>query len=63
MKAFATIKHNDNERADRVTLYADDNGMVHTAADGEQPYPTAVSVVGAPLAWGGVWDYQPIATA
>lgn len=59
MKAFATIRHNDDD-TQRVTLY-DNNGIVWAAAEGEEPYNTDTPTERASTSWGGEeWDYQPI---
>lgn len=61
MTPVATIRHNDTERTDRVTLYTrEDSRYVWAAAADEEPYKTDVRREDIDDAWGSqpVWDLQ-----
>ena len=42
MELIATIDHHDPESDDKIGLYASDDGMIWSAAQGKKPYPTSV---------------------
>lgn len=60
MQLIGTIKHNDNRRADRVNLYAGDDGYVYTqATDESEPVKADTSVDRVGSAWGDeAWDLE-----
>jgi hypothetical protein len=60
---IATIRHNDPESAERVTLYRKaGSSVVWAAAPDEDPYNTGTLLGLESSAWSGPqWDFQPVA--